>query len=646
MDSTLQKIRSSSYRPSRSVSKSHAGSVASSRMGSVGPASISESLVNSGMPEHAEPLKEGIVELTKNTKYAVLQLPAVPSVLRTPEEQVYEGAADQNTGHALVITPNTTYVWNYTSPEHVPSAIPFVYPESPKGTQSLLVSPSSGSKEPGLVTVVSDSGLCTYWEAVGRAVADGLLHRRKSIEHTISLYSGEVIENFEAIEPAGIIATTSSGRFIFVTLRDQFGKPHVSSTTMTGRTQGFLSSIKGAISLAPYRRGIVSIKPGPFKGRTDRQALIISGNGDLSVWECLRTGQTKLLFDNSLKEVLVNYISGVYPHSAESFAVHDVEVFEEQQSIFILSSFVHSLDQIFYVLYTVSLGDGNEVKIASAHRLQTYTSDSTQQPRIILPKASQTLFVVFSNAVVLLDTLPKKSEHGISTRWEDVVSFYTNIEIIGSAAEDPLVVNRKVIRQSGIVLIATTAGVIRIERYSDEQETESGNVVLAEQQLEPQLARSTIEQAIFYGSKSDAHYLDFNVRKEIEFDSTVLEKAFLSISSEILNTTSRYMPPVLPSMKDHLDLRVSYLAGLAEYLHHNFNGAISVDARFALLADLEKANAARALWQHVDGKLQHSITEDSVVSIVIGSLQSGDALRDWFLHNVSGNCSSESILLY
>lgn len=643
MDSTLQKIRSSSYRPSRSISRSHAGSVASSRMGSVGPPSVSESVMTIGGAssggggtgaDQAESVKEGVVELTRNSKYAVLQLPAVPSVLKSTEDEVYGAAADQNTGHALVMTTNTTYVWRYTSPEHVPTSIPFQYPESPKGTQSLLVAPSSGSREPGLVTVVSDSGLCTYWEAVGRAVADGLLHRRKSIEHKISLYSGEVIENFEAIEPAGIIVTTSSGRFIFVTLRDQFGKPYISSNTMTSRTQGFLSSIKGAISLAPYRRDIVSIKPGPFKSHTDRQALIISTNGDLSVWECLRTGQTKVLFDNSLKEVLINYISGVYPHAAESFSVNDIEVFEEQESIFILASFIQSLDQIFYVLYTVSLGDGNEVKIVSAHRLQTYTSDSTQQPRLILPKASQTLFIVFSNAVVLVDTVPRKSKYGVSTRWEDVVSFYSNVEIIGASAEDQLVVNHRVVRHSGVVLIAINVGVIRIEKYNEIQEKEFGKIVVTEQQLESQLARSTIEQAIFYGSKSDAHYVDFNVRREIEFDQAVLEKAFLDISAEILNTTSSYMPPVLPSMKDHLDLRVSYLAGLAEYLHHNFHGLVSVETRFALLTDLEKANAGRALWQHVDNKLQQSITEDNIVSLVIGTMQTGDALRDWFLHEV------------
>lgn len=573
--------------------------------------------------------------MTRNSKYAVLQLPSVPNVLRAnTEEEVYQASADQLTGHALVITPKATYVWNYTSPEHMPNLIPFTYPKTPRGTQAVLVGPSSGSKEPGLVTVVCDSGLCTYWEAVGRAVADRLLHRRKSIEHSISLYAGEVIENFETVEPAGIIATTSSGRFIFVTLRDQFGKPHITSNTMRGRAQGFLSSIKGAISLAPSRRGIVSIKPGPLKDRTDRQALIISGNGDLSVWECSRAGHSKMLFDNSLKEVLVNYISGVYPHSVESFAVHDVEVFEEQECIFILTSFVQSLEEIFYVLYTVSLDQRNEVKIISAHRLQTFASETTQQPRLVLPKDSNTLFVVFSSAVVLLDTMPKKSEHGVTTRWEDVVSFSSEVEIIGSAPEDSLMVNQKTVRHSGVVIIAENAGVIRIERYANEDRA-SGTVDVAEQQLEPELARSTIEQAIFYGSKSETHYLDFNVRKEIEFNPIVLQKAFLEISAEILNTSSAYMPPVLPSMAEHLDLRVSHLARLGEYLHHNFNGILSTDARFALLTDLEKANAARALWRHVDARLQQSITDNNVIATVIGEDQSVDALRSWFLYKVS-----------
>lgn len=597
-----------------------------------------------------ESFKEGSVELTKNSNYCVSRMPATPAILKGSEEPCH-GLTDQVTNYAVVTGYQSAYVWHYSSADHIPNTLSFpvsraVNEEFPPLVS--LISPAPGSREPGLITLVPETGKITFWEAVGGAVADGLLHRKKSIEHQISLYMGEIIEMLQNIEPAGLVASTSSGRFILITLRDSSGKPAIASNSMRGTGTGLLSSIKGAISLAGSRRGIVSIKPGKITGRGERQILLINYSGDLSVWECSRSGYSRLLVDEKLREIMLNHISPLYPDAGNTLSVHDVEYFEEESCLFILSSFVHNqtTDEIFYIIFTVIM-DGNNLKIYSAHRIQTFTGTSTRQPRIEYPKPYKTLFIVFSNAVVLLDAMPNKSvgETTVARRWEDIITLRPEVEIIGSGQEDLMVVNGKTDRHCGIIALTYKAGVLRIERYDE------GQRQAKVQQLEPDLAKTKIEQAVFYGTDipdSDVmgvyenNPLNFEARKEIQFDNKVLETAFLEVSNEILTTSSAYMPPILPSLAEHLALRVTCLQRLAHYLRLNYPNNLSVSARRHLLSDLEKTVVAQALWGHIDMKLnepsEESRSKNVLVTVITQKIKSAvnrDPLREWFLQKVS-----------
>ncbi|CAN6602318.1 hypothetical protein TRVA0_002S00980 [Trichomonascus vanleenenianus] len=650
-NSSFRQIRQSSIRhANRSTSKSHnissiGGStrVASSQV-SLPPqtadvSAVFEPSVAPGAPD----TRDGVVELTKNAKYCVTRLPAFPGFLKGAQLESY-GEVDQNTKYALTVSDGTTYVWSYSSPDHVPNTLSFPPPENTKyAPLATLVQPIPGSKEPGMVMISVDTGLLTYWEAVGGAVADGLLHRRKSIEHKVGLYAGEIIEHFVNVEPAGVVATTSSGRFILITLRDSKGKAALRSGTMLGGGSGILSTIKGAISLAGSRRDIVSVKPGVVTGRNERQVMFINKEGDLSVWDCSRTGSTRLLIDERLKEIMLNYIVSLYQDAGDTFTVHDVEVLEDEATLFILTSFVHDAqaEEVYYIIYTLSTAN-RDIKVTSAHRIQSFTSYSTQRPRLLFPNPSATLFAVFSHGVVLIEAMPEKMQEKniIQRRWEDVITFRHEVEIQAAGVEDVDIINGKTVRNCGVVLIAHNAGIIRVERFEDEQKPLEKRAL----ELEPELAKTRIEQAVFYGYNVDDENnpLDFEARKEDSFNQSVLENAFLEVSKEILSTSSIYMPPMMPSLSEHLQLRVTYLQRLGRFLNANYGDSLTIGTRQQLLWDLEKAVVAKNLWAHVDAKLHDSNenqyqTANVLVAVINHKSKAsvGDPLREWFLQNVA-----------
>lgn len=583
-------------------------------------------------------IAEGVVELTRNSKYCVSKLPGVPSVVRGPEE-IFDGVTDQTTGFALVQSARGSFVWYYKSPDHAPNVIAFTDEKGTGSSLAVLVKASSGSLEPGLYMIDATSGKSTYWESVGSAVADGLLRRRKGIQHQVPIYGGEEIENIQNVEPAGVVVTTSNGRFILVTLRDQFGKPRLNHYSMYGGGSGFLSSFNVAARFSSTQRDIASVKPCSIIGRTERQVLFINSSGDLSLWECSRTGNSRKIFGERLKDDLISVVEGVYPDVRKSFQTHDVEYHEEARYIFVLASFLNSSqgNSLRYMLYTLTVTDDGNLQIFSSYYIQSYSDVSIQPPKLFLPKPSKTLFAVFSNAVVLLDSIPEKTSGGLLARWEDSICLRNETEIVGAGIEDAHKTGSKFSSNAGMVLIAADYGVIRVERLSEQSKVSKNLVTNSNQDpvsLQESMAKSKIEQAVFYGEK-ESNPIDFVARREQTFDRGALEVAALTVSREILSTESAYIPPEFPSLSEHLNLRVIYLGKLANYLRTNFPDAISVDGRFQLLWDLEKSSSTGVLWEYADNLLQNDAPVNTLLKVAQQLSGDNGSIRDWFLHKAA-----------
>lgn len=590
----------------------------------------------------AEPIQgPGLIELTKNSKYCVSKLPAIPPVLRDIEnsDQPVSGCTDPLTYYSLIVTPEGSYIWDYYNSDSIPET--YFFPSENGETQLLgtLVSPVVGVKDPGLITVECNTGLMTYWTSTGGAVATNILHSRKSITHQIKLHGSEVIEKFERIETVGIIATTSVGRFIFITFRDSVGKPCLKSETMRGSGVGFLASLKGAVTLSSNRRRVVSIKPGKVERRDKIEALMITEAGNFLVWDCFRNGQTNLVFEENLRDILLNTLSTLSSNANATFQIHDLEYHPELNYVYILSSFINNPETLetFYFVFTLSL-EQNFVRIVSTHKIRTFSLVSNCQPKLLLPNPYQTLFVSFSRGIILLDAVKDHpQELNKFHRWEDAITLLPGIDAFAFGEEGIEYKGGKVSKYPGIIVMTRQKGLFRVEKYDDGTRFKEDNTE-SPAELAPQFIKTRVEQAIFYGYRHpDVNPVDFEINKALEFPEDVLNKIFLQVSDEIITSTSPYIPPVLPSTGEHLSLRWDALQHLGEYLARNFPESVSTETRLALLWNMEKIEAAKQIWQNYDHNLSNQSGRKSPLPDIIirtSASKDRDPVRYWFLSQV------------
>lgn len=577
--------------------------------------------------------KDGIIELTKNSKYCVSKIPSTPASLQN-HWKGHVGSIDPHTYYALAISAQSVHVWNYASPNNVPETYIFPPPPSTLPLLGLLVSPGAGSKEPGLILISPDSGTVSYWESVEDIVADNLLHKRKNVTYTVKLYSTETIEVIENIDQAGIVASTSSGRLILISFKDANNKPSLNSGTMHGTGNGFLTSLKGAISIASSRRNVLSIKCGKSLSRYERQAIVITAEGNVMIWECFRTGQSRLLLERNIREITLKGISTLYPHSAKTFSIHDLEYNEKANMIYVLTSFVNNptVDEIFYIFFVLSL-DQNTVHLVSSHKISSFTSVSSCRPQLLLPNPSDTLFILFSKAIVLTDALPKypSSQLEKSQRWEDVISFLPEVKAFAFGKENAIEYNGHTLRHCGVIIMTKKSGLLRVERFKDERTNYLDH-------SQNSLAKTHIEQAIFYGHKhQEISPIDFANSKIFHFNRKLLEQAFLEISNEILTNSTLYLSAAHLSISENLQLRWEYMKYLVDFLHFHFPGTLSKVVRLKIMADVERLYAAKLLLSEYEKKLELQPQSTSVLPYIVFNLceqaeipKHSDNISSWF----------------
>ncbi|ODQ64270.1 hypothetical protein NADFUDRAFT_52601 [Nadsonia fulvescens var. elongata DSM 6958] len=593
----------------------------------------------------------GIVELTKNTMFRVSRLAATPAILQPQPEanqsatSIKNGSFDPINNQALLLSNRMAYIWSYNSPDKTPECLSFPVGENNYNDQSnpfgIFVSPAAGSTESGLVTVTS-SGALNYWESTGGVlISEDMLQKRKNLDHQISLYNGEGIENLQNIEPAGIIATTSSGRYILVTLRDSSGKTHITSTTMRGNGPGFWNNIRGALAVSTTRKNVVAIKLGISTHRNHRQVLIVNRDAALTIWDCDRNTDPVLKSDLQLKSLMLNYIKDIYPQAERGFQTHDMELLHNGFLVF-LTSFALNDSEECYILFSVDVTNENP-HLVSTYRVQSYSKRSTAKsptPKLLLPQPGDTLFLVFPSAVVLVDTIKKSVSENPSSlldkKWEDIVTFRDDVQILTSGYENMVKVNEKVTVHAGIVVSTNNSGIIRFERFE-----RANDLAMADYKVsEYDLAKTRVEQAIHFGGDEE-NPIVFDLRKELKIHPREIELALISVSKDILNSSSPYLPPHLPSITEYLELRCERLDRLAFYVNRNLSNGVSVQIRLQLLWHLEMAVAARSLWSLIDPYSIESVeSPQSVLLTIIAQhiqdlkIPDTDPLRAWFLNHL------------
>ncbi|OBA24357.1 hypothetical protein METBIDRAFT_77163 [Metschnikowia bicuspidata var. bicuspidata NRRL YB-4993] len=605
----------------------------------------------------------GATELTKNDKYSVARLPAVPPVLGGHSLPSAAAAAalnaytDNATRCALAVGENTINVWPYSSTDDTPLTFEFPLgtPAPSAGPLAILTRPAPGTTlDPGLAVIDSCSGHVCFYESVQYAPALGMIRSARS-ETTVALLAaqGEYITLAENVEPAGIAVATSWQRVVLVVLRDHSGAPHLSSVELTRppASRRFAGWLRGA---APGELGdeIVAIRAGPpgLHGH-GQQIVVLDAAGSFRSFVFLVSAAGMPFVDHrstvlyALASHLERNVDGLIPGAVlasrfldlqplvqDNAAPHDVYV-----CLVAVRSSTHGLDAEQLLLLKLQI-NASGVLVLGSHQLPgvlpLLAALPAPSPRLYIPRPGRTAFVYVGNSVIMSDLSPATSATAsqdfsyYEPQWEDVVNFKTAVQIIGCGYED----RRAAPENPALVLVTAGHGVVRIERFLEDP---TGSTAMDTDPSDPvALLKSHINQAIFYG---DSSLVNFDVDASFLLDT--IDPAVRSVVSSILDSSSPYLPGNFSSTRDSFSLRLELLRRLIEYTRSNFS-----DSLYAVLPvmveALEKLEVASNLWNIIDSHSAEVVDLKSILKRIIThndlvqKALSQDTIRLFFANNV------------
>lgn len=437
----------------------------------------------------------------------------------------------------MISTPECVYVWSYATQHSDPVVLTFPV-RSTEPSLAALVSPNVGSREPGLLLIKPSTGKTAYWDAVGSAIAEGLI-QRSGVQTSLPLAQGETITYLCNAEPAGFVVATSSGTLWDVSVRDSEGRPNLSFVAMTNKG-AWLSSLTSFIGTGHARTNIVALKPGVRDGNSERREVYVATKrGLIEKWELARGGVYRYCgqgdISTQLHEKLAEQTSSISTISIVDIAAVP-SAFGSSEQLVILLSF----DTSRYAILQCQFTEHQPPRVLSGTILPPtppeYSSlrqAASSQPQLHIPSPGRTAFIAYSRglSIVSLPADPSSSD------WPycDTISFRDDtpqLRIIASGQEDyttDRTSNRK-LRNPGMILVIQNAGVVRVETF----DADIGNVRLVTSG--PEWIQSKIEQAVFYGISAE-NPLDFKPRQDWNWKLHDVEKVTVKISGEILSSS-------------------------------------------------------------------------------------------------------------
>jgi nuclear pore complex protein Nup133 len=485
---------------------------------------------------------------TKNEKYCVTRLPGRPSQIdnlaqyrisaySSTDIARINGTVSGDSSYALISTPESVYVWPYTIQHPDPLVLTFPI-RSTEPPLASFVSPNAGSHEPGLVLVKPTNGQIAYWDAVGSAVAEGLI-QRAGVQATLPIVQGETATYLCNAEPAGFIVATSKGGLWNVQVRDTEGRPHLSFVAMTSTGGAWFSGLRSFIAGGLGRTDVVAVKPGVQDGSERRAVYVATKRGVLEKWELARGGSYRLSghgdISAQLHEKLQEQLSDSQVSVVDIAAVPSS--FGASDQLVILTS-CSVRDTSRHAIFLFTFPDHQPPQISSGALLPPSPSEysslrptSPSQPQIYVPFPGRTAFIAFSRGFDIV-SLP----NGVDDwSYRDTVTFrddQTNLRIIASGQED-LTTDRtshRKLRNPGMSIVIQGAGVARVETFDHEL----GDKKLATSGLD--WIQSKVEQAIIYGVSLE-NPLEFKPRQEWSWKLHEVETVATKISKEILTAS-------------------------------------------------------------------------------------------------------------
>lgn len=608
-------------------------------------------------------------ELTKNDKYCVSRLPASPPILSADNMaesgDLLNGYSDNITKCALVVGDQAINVWPYKSTDDVPLTFEFPLQDGNQDAVPLaiLTRPTPGSTlDPGLVIINSLSGYVRFYESVQHAPALGLINS-KLIEANLPIQTsqGEVITVAENVEPAGVVVATSWKRVVLILLRDFKGAPKLSLVELSAPAKSFklLPSWLKRADPDQISDEIVSIKTGRVASNGLAQEIIIqdaAGSFKKIFFQFSATGSPCVNHRRTLTFNLASYLENnidgfipgavidvryldLWPLKPQGDVVADIQLFDDLFTALIcVESSLHGRDERRLLLITMRINESG-VLVYGSHQLPQADSNLSDslivKPRLFIPSPGATAFVVVGNSVILTDMntlfLNKTTESSFlyfKPKWEDTVSLKSTVDIIGLGYEDKIGETNP-----SLVLITRDFGVLRIERFTDKEDDSATDTV--DLSTDPvYLLKSHIQQAIYYYESS---VVDFDVGSN--YSEEIISASTRSIISEILDSSSPYLPPMFASTRESFNVRATLMRQLISFVQRNFTDSWSTIIE--ITHALEKLTAAENLWNYIDVDtaeallLKEKLVHFIQINDLISTSESQDTLRVFFTKNVN-----------
>lgn len=579
-------------------------------------------------------------ELTKNDRYCVTRLPALPPILGRDrmdyeDDTDFNGYTDNATRCAVVVNNRAIDVWAYTLSDEDPLTYEFPV-EQDEGAAALAILTAPASKaavDPGIVLINPTSGHVTFYESVQHAPALGLMHGGHSEARLpISERLGELVVSAENVEPAGIVVATSWKRVLLVSLRDANLEVRVSVLELCGPLTKLRFLPRFWSSGNSSKDEIVAMRA--VNATPSGQRIVIQDSaGEFTSFLIERAPSGSL----SLKKEALHRLSWCMENNVDGFipgAVWDVRFLDLRplkrgakspspsrsgSNFYVALVSVSSSEIRRMHLVTLEI-DATGALVHALHQLPDI-EPVLLLPRLFLPQPGSTAFVVVDQRVILTEIggekqISSRGKSQFSPKWEDIVVFTSSVEIIGSGFED------KAGGNPAVTLLTANNGVLRIERFLD-----SGNDFLSPEHL----LQSRMQQAAYY-----QHQEVINYDVESEFSEEEVLVACSAIVNEVMSSTSPYLPPVFASTRDSLGARCSVLRSLIVYVQRNFPETVDLVIPEILLL-LEKLETALHLWVFVDSPTAQSTQIKPVLSQIVDKsvLDAADPLRTFFTEKVS-----------
>lgn len=539
-------------------------------------------------------------ELTRNDRYRVSTLVSTPEPLRT-NNTLSNGYIDTYTKHACFVddTNLQVIVWNYTSQDQNP--IIHSIPVESTNIIPILVMPSPGNSEPGLVLTYADLGKTVYFENIDF----------QSLQHTVKLSAGERIQAYENIDPTGILFATSNGRLILLSLRSPAGKPILKSFDLISSSfLSFIPLLSGASAshvVAGVTGSIASIRASKNLGNGSRSVIVLTENGRFLILTIDRYGQTSKEFEfNGLKNIFFNEIKDLY--EASDIDILDCISLDNDNNFLVLTCIKISSQECAYILFTLKQED-DELLVVQGYKLTRYTAvvkKRNNSPKMYLCKPNGITFVVFGDAVVLVETIPQIStdDQNFRRRWEDIITFRSHIDIIGYGFEDAIF--------PSMIVISKQVGMLQIAMINDNKNARNNS----------SFVKSHIEQAVFYGGEADEGMgnsmtpLEFDFTNNIQLEEKEIENSVLQVSDELISSKLIYLPPRLASLESHLQRRFEKCVTFNKYVANNFLNDIPLSTKLQIIDDFQKISAAVQIWSIINEYRQKPEYSDIFVSVI------------------------------